>query len=426
MSVHIDDLSFDLLKYIVEFLPDKQLFLVERVSKKWQKCVRKTLAQKKSLARLEHYSKEFKYRINDNNIDILKSILKKCNNVKHLDFLHTKVTGKNNLVAIANLCPKLESINLRNSSFDVSKQEIEEFGKMIGPQLRRCKFTIRSCNNLMIIFKQLKNIEEIYIESETIEQANQIFDHLNIKCNNLQVLEWFPDDFNIHYQNDNMINVIQRIQHLNVDLRILSKFKFQMNNLNELTIRGGDHCNFIEKTFENLTKLNITHFFDKNFDSISKFKSPKLESVSINYSADIPSSFIRQIKNIKSLYYYCGYCFSSSIPQLTNLTDLVLIWHFGKDKYSEALQGFDVLSKHKTLQNIKLGISDDEFLIDNDFYDKLASLCHAKPNTEIIIATEEYKSGTEQYINYKKIFEEAKRLHKLNIKLSLYFMIIDF
>ena len=36
-----------------------------------------------------------------------------------------------------------------------------------------------------------------------------------------------------------------------------------MNNLNELTIRGGNHHNSIEKTFENLTKLNITHFFIK-------------------------------------------------------------------------------------------------------------------------------------------------------------------
>ena len=196
-----------------------------------------------------------------------------------------------------------------------------------------------------------------------------------------------------------------------------------MNNLNELTIRGGNHHNSIEKTFENLTKLNITHFFDKNFDSISKFKFPKLESVSINYSADIPSSFIRQIKSIKSLYYYCGYYFSSSISQLTNLTDLVLIWHFGEDKYSEALQGFDVLSKHKTLQNIKLGIYDNEFIINNDFYNKLASLCDAKPKTKIIIATEDYKSVTEQYINYKKMFDEAKRLHKFNMKLRLYFMI---
>ena len=158
---------------------------------------------------MEHYLKEFKYEligINDNNIDIPKNILTKCNNIKHLNFLHTKVTGKNNLVAIANLCPKLESIDLRNSSFDVSKQEMEEFGKIIGPQLRRCKLTITYCNDFMIILKQLKNIEKIYIESETIEQANQIFDNLNIECNNLKVLKWFPDHLNIDYQNDNMIN----------------------------------------------------------------------------------------------------------------------------------------------------------------------------------------------------------------------------
>ena len=100
-----------------------------------------------------------------------------------------------------------------------------------------------------------------------------------------------------------------------------------------------------------------------------------------------------------------------------------MIWYFDEDIYSEAFQCFDILTKHKTLQNIKLGIYDNEFIINNDFYNKLASLCDAKPNTKIIIGTEEDKSGTEQYINYKKMFDEAKRLHKFNMKLRLYFMI---
>ena len=131
------------------------------------------MAQKKSFKRLEHYLKEFKYEligINDNNIDIPKNILTKCNNIKHLDFLHTKVTGKNNLVAIANLCPKLESIDLRNSSFDVSKQEMEKFGKIIGPQLRRCKLTITYCNDFMIILKQLKTLKKFILNQKQLNR----------------------------------------------------------------------------------------------------------------------------------------------------------------------------------------------------------------------------------------------------------------
>lgn len=78
MCVDINDLSYDLLKYILNFLPDKQLFVVERVSRKWQKCVL-MLEQKKSLEGLDCYSDKFKsansfysYIINDNNIGILK------------------------------------------------------------------------------------------------------------------------------------------------------------------------------------------------------------------------------------------------------------------------------------------------------------------------------------------------------------------
>ena len=48
MSVHINDLSFDLLKYILSFLPEKQQFVVESVCTKWQKCIKKLLAQKET------------------------------------------------------------------------------------------------------------------------------------------------------------------------------------------------------------------------------------------------------------------------------------------------------------------------------------------------------------------------------------------
>ena len=50
MSVYIDDLPLEMLELILSFLDDKQLFLVKRVSKKWQKYVLKIL---------NYYSKKY-------------------------------------------------------------------------------------------------------------------------------------------------------------------------------------------------------------------------------------------------------------------------------------------------------------------------------------------------------------------------------
>lgn len=49
-----------MLDYISNFLEDKQLLVIERVSKKWQICVLKLLSLKKVLRRLDHYSHTFK------------------------------------------------------------------------------------------------------------------------------------------------------------------------------------------------------------------------------------------------------------------------------------------------------------------------------------------------------------------------------
>ena len=48
MNVHINDLQSD-LSYLFEFLPFKQLFIVEAVCTKWKLCVNKTLNGKEAL-----------------------------------------------------------------------------------------------------------------------------------------------------------------------------------------------------------------------------------------------------------------------------------------------------------------------------------------------------------------------------------------
>ena len=156
MYVHINDLPFELLNNILDLLPLKELFHIERVCKKWQEVVKKLLDQKETLHPLDESLKR-KYQtgllggmiFNDDYIDILKKILPKCQNIKELDLSYIKV-NENNLIEIAKLCPKLKSISLLQTQFYVSEDEMNEFGKLIGPQLIKCKF-----NYFLVIISML-------------------------------------------------------------------------------------------------------------------------------------------------------------------------------------------------------------------------------------------------------------------------------
>ena len=47
MYVHINDLSYDLLRYLFNFLPDKEIFKIEITCKNGIFCVKKSLNRKK-------------------------------------------------------------------------------------------------------------------------------------------------------------------------------------------------------------------------------------------------------------------------------------------------------------------------------------------------------------------------------------------
>lgn len=449
MSAHINDLSFDILKYIFSFLDDKQQFIIEVVCSKWQKCVLRLLQEKTTLKRLNYYSKKFicepdhpwinrgLRKIDDSNIDILKKILYKCNKIKHLELFRTKVTG-NNLIEIAKLCPKLESISFKYSRIVASEDELDEFGKIIGPQLVECNFRHFDTDFMMILFKHFKNLENVSFNSRTIQQNQTIFHHLNTECNKLKVLHWRCAMKN--FQNEHLINVHQRIDHLIISLPIFSRLKFQLNNLTELTLYHftDDDIMKVEKTFPNLIKLNVSNFKDLDFDAISKFNFPKLESASIdNYHTKVPLSFLEQIQHIKSLEcLYIETTFASSITriikQLTNLSWKLYYVTFenenedddeneNENENEKLYQCFDTLSKHKMLDNIKFEINDYYMLIKNGFYEKLIIFYHSKPNTKIVINIDKNSFKFHEHSNdYKELFYEMKYLHKLNIELLLY------
>ena len=49
-----------------------------------------------------------------------------------MDLSNTKITSKNNLIAIANSCPNLKRIHFSLSDIEVSKREMDEFAQIIG------------------------------------------------------------------------------------------------------------------------------------------------------------------------------------------------------------------------------------------------------------------------------------------------------
>lgn len=94
MTFHINGLPSDLLSYLFTFFPFKQLFKIESVCLKWKLSVNKTLNSKVTLnvqndlkggnvfeVYEPHYCPyqrtHFKFIIHNNNIEILKIILKK-------------------------------------------------------------------------------------------------------------------------------------------------------------------------------------------------------------------------------------------------------------------------------------------------------------------------------------------------------------
>ena len=146
------------------------------------------------------------------------------------------IKGDGNLIAIANLCKNLETINLAFTDIRVSQQEFEQFAMAIGPKLTYCELflmndTIDNFTFSKILCKNFKNIEELDFFTEDKQQDKQLFYYLN-KCKNLKKLSWnyFSDNKGFDHQIDsndqNMIGVLQRINSLETD----STLKNQLDN----------------------------------------------------------------------------------------------------------------------------------------------------------------------------------------------------
>ena len=134
-------------------------------------------------------------------------------------------------------------------------------------------------------------------------------------------------------------------------------------------------------------------------------------------------SFINQIKNTKSLE--MNKLNPSIISELNNLTDLVYnsickdITLRNYKSFVRLFKFFDNLLYHNLFKNIKLEIYDFKLKIYYEFDEKLVSLCNARLNTKIVIRIDKPSSSSskaiQNFIDYKKLFDETKHLRKFNM-----------
>ena len=437
MSAQINDLSTDLLKYIFSFLSDKQLFMIESVCKKWQICVRKLLETKNDIHLNDYYTESHYFDddqllVDDEKFEILKNILMKYQNIKNADLTNAHITC--DFVELAKLFPKLERLDLHDTFIDVSKIEMNGFAKLIGPQLIQCDLCCCNINFAKIISKHFRKIEKFVFNTKKKFDAKQVFSHLK-SCENLKILEWKimnvyeknPEE-EIDGQDQNMIDVIQRIGKLNTQVFIFSQFKFEMNNLTELTLHGLWNVELrdfqaYQTKFNNLVKLTLYFSVAKHFFIISKFEFPKLESVVTKIDdEETPTSFFHQIKNIKS--FSCENIepnlISSLESKLFNLNhfECIYIQVHSDYVYSQYCQLFDVLSKHKSLQSIKIRIF--EYYSKFDLFEKMISLSRAKPNANINIIIHVITSNIEGFDEYEKKYKEAKESKNLDLNMYIW------
>ena len=348
----------------------------------------------------------------------------KCPNIKELDLSFTILTGSNNLYEIAKLCPKLQRITVFKTKIYISKKTINEFAQIIGPQLIKVCLYNSSIIFTKILFKYLKNIEEIDFTTVSKQHEKNFFHHLNLNRKNLKRLYWIPHHSEMIDFNDDMISVMQRISQLEIVLHDFAKFQFETNNLVELQLNSFQYLdvNVInEMTFNNLMKLTIKNFTENDFNAISKLIFPKLQSLYLNtYEVfSIPTPFINQVKHIKT--FESNSIIPSIISSMKSFKRLinyecheqVLTEH----EFNNIVKSLEIISKHKSLENVKIN-----FRIDCDYntelFEKIANLCESKPKTKIVMKVYEV---TNSHVpnQYKKAFEETRHLHKINMKMIL-------
>ena len=433
MSVHINDLCCDLLIYLLSFLPSKQIFMIECVSKKWKKCVDKLMERR--ITELDFFNKEWNYGryflknklslsfpyyiIDHNNIDHLKVVLSKYSNIKHFS-LSNIIVSVNNLISIVNLCPKLERIEFSYSKINGNEKEWEQFNLIIRTKLIKCEFNYNS-------FK--------FLNSEIFYHLNSC--KLSISCS---ISCQFDNHHNIETSDQNTINILEKVNYLSMYFCCFGAMNIEWNNLTELILifdgrNFNGYSNDINPnimTFPCLKILIIMTLMKHNFslNVISKWKFPNLEYLSFRNFMRLydwigwNDALINKIKNIRMFDCRDHKFDLKLLILLEKLTEFEFEFSYdNKNDIKYLIQLFDVVSKHKSLKKIKLTFGEGLFNV--KIFEKLITLHHAKPNLNIKIHDYNGYSlcnyNKELIKQYKKKHEETKHLTKINIFHSDYY-----
>lgn len=476
MSVNIYDLPNELLVKIFEYLPYKEMVRNECVCTKWQECVLLILRSEENLQPIEWYSTKFQVSFGDGqstfgggqmtfsyidqtNIELFKSILKKRPNIKSID-LGIKIFTKNVLLTIANLCPKIEKISFANMDlenniklydnfyqliqsdsgptyrqkdietsycFDEYIDEIKQFAKIFGPKLVCCNLENYYIDLRIIIIKELKNIQEIKLKTQHLPEEQLYFQCLK-SCKNLKTLKWVKKGNYQSEKTDDMLKTIEKVNNLNIDVKIFLKINFNFSNLTELTLRGGDFDVTKpedEIVFENVKKLTIKYCFDSEMICMSKLIFPKLQVFIVKETPlriSFPTSFINRIKHIKQL------TTNRFREELIDSLEAIEVIELHKYKcYSKSFIGFsdeyfidlicdfNILSDIKSLKKVVIKTTSQDFIY---FEDIIAF----KQNSNADLTFEVYfmkdsQEDQELFDRFKDQFEETKQFTGFNMKM---------
>ena len=429
----MDSLDSDLLIYLMNFLPTKQLFEIECINKKWQKCVRKLLTRRITEYKATDLSlgKLKCWQIDDTTTKKIKYYLTRCQGVKILSLKNCKICASktNNLLDLVKLCPKLEAINLNYSTIKLLEHQWDEFVEFVGHKLIECNIILygneMNFNLQRRLFKQFKIIEKLEFNIPKHEWAFELLSALN-SCANLKNLylnsQWFYGDV----FSENLVNYFEKINYLEINFKDFTDLNCKMDNLIELKLSMSQNAigskrfkqiNQIE--FPNLKRFSIEMLMNSSqFNAISKFQFPNLEFALIDYRINgtvINDEAIREdqgifrlLKNIKE-FHCLGIPLTQEILSFNNLTKLR--FECNGIELEDESNSYDVIIKHKSIEEL---IIDELIVWDecelNKFYEQIIELGKTKKNAKIFITFKISKFNSD----YKKLRNEFKKKFEFN------------
>ena len=244
----------------------------------------------------------------------LKNLLKKCPNIKTIEFKRISINDSV-LFTITELCSRLESIGF--DVWDVSEEAIARFGQKLGSDMKSIAFygdqehkqtlMLSFCPNLRSLVcdvlpleQFLTNLNKIDLKLSSEPQISTFIDFVDLYAPNIIDVSLHMSKHSVQKMTDNLgqISRFSNLKHLNLELfGLLPNMEDVI--VNELTDIG-HKCN-------QLTTISLSIFLEFSFNLAKSFKA---------------------FDSIKQLYFYAPNCVlqdsSQSVKSLLNLKKLTI------------------------------------------------------------------------------------------------------